>query len=710
MKEEYNEVVFDIESNGLLHEVDRVWVIAAISLDGRKQWIFSDYYTGDYEKSGSLEDGVKFLLSKDRVICHNMAGYDYILMEKFWPELWNRKTMPFKKVWDTFVQSKCQHFDRHALKGVKTNHGLEYWGVKFGYPKPPIEDWSFWDADKLNRCLVDIEINRRTYHFLNKEAADMELNFVEQIRRTQMTQYWYAHQELFGVYGNVELMKKYKDELDERINELAAEIEPNLPPIIKAKAPKCTWEDIRDKWPRFFRKVPKTKYDEAGKPIKDTYMPTLKVFVKNGDYDRHTAKWFDIDPKESKESGKDIIGGPYTKIVITPSRMSQHAVVKDYLLSIGWQPTQWNFEKNQDGSIAKDSKNKPIKKSPKLTEDSFDSIEGEVGEKIAEYNTLVHRRRTIANEKDDKKGWINQIREDGRISAGCMAWQTGTGRGAQKGIVNVPSPSATFGSPMREVWEASEGNLMISVDMDSAQMRLLANFMGDEDYTKAVLEGEEFDADHNYVGTDAHTVNAKAFGTLRDDLWEEARETQDKDLIAQCSSIRKTGKNGFYALLFGAGDEKLANTLKVSGGAKQGKMIKERFKRKLSGAGDLTERLKEQWLDNPWHKGGFIEVAGNTWVWCPSEHKLLNYLLMGSEAVLQNQAICWVNPQIEKRGLHGNQLLSIHDELTFEFPVEEESDGINLLSEMYGNASKAIGLEVLVTGTAMSGKNWLEIH
>ena len=32
------------------------------------------------------------------------------------------------------------------------------------------------------------------------------------------------------------------------------------------------------------------------------------------------------------------------------------------------------------------------------------------------------------------------------------------------------------------------------------------------------------------------------------------------------------------------------------------------------------------------------------------------------------------------------------------------------MSEMYGEASKRLGLEVLVTGTAQSGKSWAEIH
>ena len=148
----------------------------------------------------------------------------------------------------------------------------------------------------------------------------------------------------------------------------------------------------------------------------------------------------------------------------------------------------------------------------------------------------------------------------------------------------------------------------------------------------------------------------------------------------------------------------------MKGGAKAGKRIKESFRKKLSKAADLQDRLLDQWKAHQFRKGGYIQVAGGTWVLCPSEHKLLNYLLMGSEAVLQNQAICWVNAEMERRGLHGMQKLGVHDELTFEFPIEEEQEGLKLLTEMYGKASEQLGLDVLVTGTAQSGQNWLEIH
>ncbi len=702
-------VIADIEANGLLETITKVYVIACVDADGSNEKVFTSEDCGDRIPDGTLEDGVKYLMQYDRIVMHNLCGYNTHVLNRFFPHLWSLKTVPFKKHWDTLVQSKAQHFDRPRLKGTKSNHGLEYYGVLFKYPKPPIEDWSYWDAEKLNRVLVDIEINRKVYHYLNNEAQKTGVDFSTQIRRTQAAQYWYTYQEMYGWMADKKYMESCVEDLDNIIEGLKNEIEPKLPKQVKPKAPKCTWEDIRDKWKNFYQKVPKAKVDlDTGKPIKEAYMPTLRVFLKSGKYDKHTANHFGID-QDPEKSGR-LVRGPYTKIEIHDSKMSQHAVVKDYLLSIGWRPIQWNYQKDKDGKLERDAAGNLIKKSPKLTEDSFDSIEGELGKKIAHYNTYVHRRRTMKNEKDSSKGWLNQLRKDtDRIPAGAMAWATSTGRAAQFGIVNVPSVAALYGEPMRRSWICPEDKVLVSVDMDSAQIRILANYMGDDEYTQAVTEGQEFDENHRYVATDAHTLHSIAFGTLPQEMVDEARRTQDEELIKKCSAIRKKGKNGYYCLIFGGGDAKLATTLGLKT-AKEGAKIKESMFKRLPKLGELQKRLKAQCQENEFRGGGYIQVAGGTWVWCPSDHKLLNYLLMGSEAVIQNEAICWANMQIRKRELSGKQLAAVHDEITFEFDLAQEDIGLQLLTEMYGQASKKLGMDVIVTGTAQSGRNWADIH
>jgi len=262
---------------------------------------------------------------------------------------------------------------------------------------------------------------------------------------------------------------------------------------------------------------------------------------------------------------------------------------------------------------------------------------------------------------------------------------------------------------MRKAWTCPDDKVLISVDMDSAQLRLLANYMGDDEFTKAVLEGVDEDEDKNFIGTDAHSRNAVTFGVLTEDDIKRARETQDETLVSYAKYWRKKSKNAVFALIFGAGNQKFANTLGV-GGATKGGQVKKRFFQRLPKLQALSNRLERQMQANEFRGGGYIEVAGDTWVWCPSSHKALNYLLMGSEAVLENEAICWVNMKIRQRGIEANQVNALHDELTFEFSKTYEDVGKELMSEMYGEASKRIGLDVLVTGSAMSGKNWLEVH
>lgn len=796
--------VCDIEANNLIHDVTKVWVIAGVDRYTKKRHVFTDEEIPDdnpYKKyhEGSLRDGVKWLLSNDKVTFHNLMGYDWFVLNKFFPDLWNIMTAP---PWsdfcqDSLIQSRVQWYDRPTPKGVKGNHSLGAYGVRFKYPKPPIDDWSFWDADKLHRVMEDIEINRLTCDYLDGEAADvaeMGIDFSATYRRAVNAQFWQTQQELNGWTADAEKMREHVATLDKKTAELASHIEPRLPKQIKAKAAKCTWSEsiqalneiskeynekcAEDDRMTYFKKYPKDKYvmeqnkngDWLRTLVKPTYSPTVNIFtyktdkeyywlntltgekskswkskppalrwvtsrpnraewelVENIDkkvkgYHANICKLFDLSPEDALDPKKAVVGGAFTRIEITDARMSQHAVVKSYLLNeCGWKPTEWNYKKDPDGSWAKDSTGDRIKTSPKLTEDSFDSIEGELGQYIAEYNTLVHRRRTIENYKSDEKGWLNQIREDGRLSAGATVFGTSTGRMAQYGIVNVPSGSAVFGKQMREVWIAAKGHTLVSVDMDSAQLRILANYMDDEKFTYAVMSGTERDENHKYVGTDAHTVNGIAFGLINEDEVIEARRTQDEELIDKITAGRKLAKNGIYALLFGAGDEKFANTIKAKGGAREGKMIKETYFRNMPKLKALIDSLEACWEAHQAHGGGYVQV-GDKWLWVKSKHKLLNYLLMGVEADIENEAVHIANKRFVDEGYQilnpcapstgVKWLCSYHDEFTIECPTEQVKEVQKIVDWTYGQASRNLGIreETLVTGTSVCGQSWLDVH
>lgn len=727
------DVIFDIEANGLLETITKVWVLVAQDYRTREFYVFSDEPTGSCPKHGSLKLGVQWLASCKSVICHNIAGYDWFVLNRFFPSIWNKKTVPWKKCHDTYIQSKCQWFERPLIVGVKGNHGLAYYGQLLGYPKPVIEDWSYWDEDKLNRCIVDVEINTRTFDYLNKEKEErsqLGIDFSWQTNITKYSQFWCTIQQLNGFKADVALMKQHVETLDRRIQELADEVEPQLPKKLCVHSSKATWEEIRDKWGRFFRKVPKTEYELANRngevvsvPIKPAYMPTIKVFLKSGRYDSHTCKWFDISSEPSESN--NLVGGPYTKVYYEDTKLTQHEQVKNFLLSLGWVPTQWTRKKDVHGNWLKDENGNFVKGSPKITEDSFDSLPEGIGKKIAEYNTLQHRRRTLMNDKDDEKGWLNQIRQDGRISTGANCFNTATGRMTQSGIVNCPSGAAAFGAQMREVWIAEKHHQLVSTDMASAQLVILAGYMEDDDFTKAVKEGKEFeevegqpevfyeDLGNNifkvYRGTDAHTLNSVYFGLNKQEDIEEARVTQGHCLIDKITKGRKKAKNGIYALLFGSGDQKFAITVGLSSAA-DGKRIKDNYFTRLPKLKAVIDKLESQFKKNKVGSGGYVQVAGGVWLYCYSKHKLLNYLLMGSEAILQQVALIWKNSQYEKLELGIKQVLNVHDENTDECPDDIIDHAKDIHSRMYLEASKIIKLAVPVEGTPSVGLNYLEVH
>ena len=732
-------VVFDTEANGLLDTVTKLYVIVAQDFYTHEFAIFTDEQTA-YPVHGSLLDGIHYMISCASSTAHAYMSYDYHVFEKFYPEIWNRKTVPLKKTHDTYVQSKTQWFDRPHVKGVKGNHGLESYGVRFNYPKPPIEDWSFWDDEKMYRCLADVEINRRTLVYLQNEKKKLAAIGVDTTWQTNVikyTQYRCTKQEQNGFKANVEMLWDSVKTLDKLIKDLVDEIEPQLPKVMKVKSLKCTWEELAEKWNKdsktpWLFKAPAKVFEEVKKKgeivkqqVKEAYPPTIKIFLKNGNYDAHTAAWFDVDTDPTVSDF--LVQGPHTKVYYEDATMSQHEVVKKFLLTLGWVPIEFNYKTDVHGNDIKDEKGNRVPSSPKLTEASFDSIPEGVGKKIAQYNTYVHRRRTMLNEKNDEKGWINQIRDDGRLACGSNAFATSTGRHAQFGFVNCPSPAALFGEHMRKPWVAEKGHYLVSTDMDSAQLRLLANYMEDDEFTLAVTEGEEFkmyppnekpekycevmdDGWYKvYVGTDAHTFNMRYFTLATDDEWLNAIDTQDIDLIHSLSNRRKKSKNGIYCLLFGGGNDKFARTLGYAD-SRKGKKIKDAYFTRLPKIKKLIDRLEAQFNSHAWNGGGYIQVAGGAWVWSNSKHKLLNYLLMGSEAMVQNVAIVWKNDQYERQNIQSKQVLTVHDEQTDECPVEYVEQVKDVMTQMYGKASEILKLKVAVTGTAVSGGCYLDVH
>ncbi len=609
--------VFDVEANGLLNDATKLWCIVLYDLDSK----VSTTYTNEKEGYGRLSAALDLMSKADSLVGHNIYAYDLPLLKKLHGFTYDGK------ITDTLILSQLLNFTRGG-------HGLAVWGERLGVAKPVVEQWEFFEERMLNRCEQDVSINVKVLYALRKEFKLAKIP-AKVITTEFETARISAKQVENGWLVDTDLAEHYFNWLNVEIDKLANKITPLLPPNIK-------------------------RLDPLGKSVSPKY-------TKKGDLHAHLIKyWEGYDFGILNPEGR--LGGDYCRVKIIPIEMTQHALIKNFLLRQGWIPTEWNTKADDNG--------KPKRTSPKLTEDSYDTIEGDLGKDIALHMVYSHRRNTLRSVKGTT-GWLNTIRKDSRLECIPMTLGAATGRMRHKNLVNVPGAHAIFGEELRSIFIAPYGKVLVGCDLASAQLRLLAAAMGDDDYNKTVVEGKEED------GTDIHSVNAKIAGLAN----------------------RKLAKTFIYGFLFGAGDAKTAGDLGIT--TKAAKKLKNKFLKGLPALSNI-----KNYLDNQFEKTGgkYIVAQDGRKILVNSKHKLLNYLLQGNEAILTKNWMVISDRKIREAGIDCKLLAVMHDEQNFECDPKRADELAKILEDSATEAGELLGFKCRMDGNSKIGNNWMEIH
>ncbi|MFL3014007.1 MAG: DNA polymerase I [Candidatus Neomarinimicrobiota bacterium] len=178
------------------------------------------------------------------------------------------------------------------------------------------------------------------------------------------------------------------------------------------------------------------------------------------------------------------------------------------------------------------------------------------------------------------------------------------------------------------------------------------------------------------------------------------------------ADMRRTAKVINFGIMYGAGPFRISQELGISRRAAQ-EIIKEYFNQ-YSGIKSFIEKtLEKARLDN------YVEtiLGRRRSVWdINSENGLkrqaaeriaINMPIQGSAAELIKIAMIEIKKEIEKNNLKSKMILQIHDELLFEFPVEEKDILISMVIYSMENAMK---LKVPLIVDYGFGKNWYEAH
>ena len=288
---------------------------------------------------------------------------------------------------------------------------------------------------------------------------------------------------------------------------------------------------------------------------------------------------------------------------------------------------------------------------------------------------LVQKR--LGQLAEGQQAWL-KLQKNGVIHGSVNTNGAVTGRctHSNPNVAQVPSVRAEYGTECRELFKARHGYKLVGCDASGLELRMLAHYMAFYDrgqYAKIVTEG------------DVHTVNQKAAGL----------ETRDQ------------AKTFIYALLYGAGDEKIGN---IAGGNAQ---LGQKLKRKFFSSLPALARLQQDVQRKVKHGGELIGLDGRI-LPIRSSHAALNMLLQSAGAVVMKVALVQLFHKLNQlRWQHGREyafVANIHDEFQAEvLPDKAEAFG-HLAVEAIRHAGKQLRMNVRLDGEFKIGNNWAETH
>jgi DNA polymerase I-like protein with 3'-5' exonuclease and polymerase domains len=270
-----------------------------------------------------------------------------------------------------------------------------------------------------------------------------------------------------------------------------------------------------------------------------------------------------------------------------------------------------------------------------------------------------------------KNGRIHgQVKTNGCVSGRCSHFSPNLGQ--------VPGITAYKGKECRQLFHAPEGYVMVGADAAALEVRLFAHFLAffdNGEYADIVMNG------------DIHTANQKAFEV----------------------ELRSTAKTIFFAMLYGAGAEKIGSTVvpnvSVEEQKRVGTKIINNFKRARPAYVKLLNEVKSAYQTR-----GFIYGLDRRILRPRAAHSALNTLGQGAGAVLMKKATVLFWDKIQELGIEVHPALHCHDEEQV-FCLEKDADTVGkIMVDSMRLAGEHFKLLIPMSGEYKIGKNWYETH
>lgn len=617
-------VICDIETERLINP-KYLWVIVCTEVDTGKVHVFRNLHASKADKEA-------FEALSKKISCwigHNFIGFDKEVIENHTSIRINNNS-----VIDTLVVSRLLY------QGIPGGHSLEAIGERLNFPKTYFKDFSKYSTEMEEYCIQDTRVTLeyfksiRDYIFSKqwKDALRLEHDIAFICKDLHNNGFHFDFKKASELYREI------YDKVEKLTTELTQDFKPKTS-LIKEITPKAT---------------------------------------KFGTISKVNFKWTDdLTPYT--------VGHPFSLFEWVPFNPGSPKQVVERLNESGWRP----YEKTK-GHIEAEKANDSEKLINyltygwKISENNLATLPRDAPEsarKLVDWLTLSSRRSTLET-------WFKAYSEASKRIHGNFnhigAWTQRMSH-SDPNMANIPAGDSLYAKEMRSLWSVPENRYLIGVDADGIQLRVLAHYMNDKDFTNALVRGKKED------GTDAHTLNMKALGFCQ---------------------TRDDAKTFIYAWLLGAGILKVSQILKCT--PNQAKEAVSSFILRYPG----LKYLKDVVIPKD-AKRGYFEGFDGRYVKCDSEHLMLaGYLQNGESVIMKRANVLWRNKLI-KENIDFKQVNFVHDEWQTEVAHDYELalKIANIQADSIRQVGEDLNLRCPFEGSILNqhkkvaiGYNWSETH
>ena len=513
-----------------------------------------------------------------------------------------------EKVWNVFVDKHRVEdtviMSRLANPSREGGHRLANWGEILGFPKGDYNDWSCLTPEMVKYCIQDVKVTARAYDKIKLELRNFSK---ESIDLEHDVQHIIQNQTKNGWLLDI----RHAMDLLAKLKETKMILENKVHENFKPK-----WVDVKEV-------TPKIKKDGSLSKVGLTDAEFKKVI-------------------ESK------CMEPFIRRELKSFNLGSRKQIGEYLQDFGWKPKKLTPTKQPIVDEAILSQVKDIPEAQLIAEYLM------VQKRIAQVFSWVD----AADYGTDRvHGYVNTL--------GAV---TNRMTHSKPNLAQVPASYSPYGKDCRQCFIARDGYKLVGFDASGLELRMLAHYMNDQEYTNEILNG------------DIHTANQGLAGL----------ESRDQ------------AKTFIYALLYGAGDAKLGSV--AGGGAKLGGELKGRFMSNLPAFANLRDSIARE------ATSGVIKGLDGRVLHIRSEHSALNTLLQSAGAIVMKKALQLLEEYGRLHSLDYYFVGNIHDEVQAEVRSGQEDRYGRLAVSCLEAAGSFYELNCPLTGEYKVGESWADTH